>query len=344
VWWRVDGFVDPNRWSDDPQWIGRCDPPDRWRSTNHMCGPGYWFWLIPLASGAHSLGIVCDARLHPLEGMNTHEKAMDWLREHQPQVAQALEAPEHRLQDFMFLRDFSYGCKQVFSADRWALTGEAGMFLDPFYSPGSDFIAISNGYICDLVEKDLAGKPFASHALIYEQLYRSFYDNMLTLYQDQYALFGDSQVMPVKVIWDYTFYWSMLAPLYFAGRLTDVAMLGRLRPQFAHAAELNVALQSLLRDWGRRNTAALVPDDRMLDQYKIDWFREMNRALSDTLDDTAFFERMASNVERMQWLAGEILARARVSHADIEDRGLDLLLAGDQRRPSLDAAWYADAA
>ena len=61
VWWRVDGFVDPNQWSDDPQWLVRCTPPDRWRSTNHMCGPGYWFWLIPLASDAHSLGIVCDA-------------------------------------------------------------------------------------------------------------------------------------------------------------------------------------------------------------------------------------------------------------------------------------------
>ena len=164
VWWRVDGFVDPNLWSDDPRWLDRCDPPDRWRSTNHMCGPGYWFWLIPLASGAHSLGIVCDARMHPLEGMNTHAKAMDWLREHQPQVARSLEAPQHRLQDFMFLRDFSYGCKQVFSADRWALTGEAGLFLDPFYSPGSDFIAISNTYVCDLVEKERAGKSIAAHA------------------------------------------------------------------------------------------------------------------------------------------------------------------------------------
>jgi len=46
----------------------------------------------------------------------------------------------------------------------------------------------------------------------------------------------------------------------------------------------------------------------------------------------------------MQWLAAEILARARVSHADIEDRGLDLLLAGGERHRSLDAAWYADAA
>ncbi|RYZ73906.1 MAG: FAD-dependent oxidoreductase, partial [Lysobacteraceae bacterium] len=40
VWWRVDGHVDPNQWGDDPQWLQRCTPPDRWRSTNHMCGPG----------------------------------------------------------------------------------------------------------------------------------------------------------------------------------------------------------------------------------------------------------------------------------------------------------------
>ena len=32
--------------------------------------------------------------------------------------------------------------------------GEAGLFLDPFYSPGSDFIAIGNTYICDLIRRD----------------------------------------------------------------------------------------------------------------------------------------------------------------------------------------------
>ena len=49
----------------------------------------------------------------------------------------------------------------------------------------------------------------------------------------------------------------------------------------------------------------------MLDQYRIDWFLEMNRALIDELDDAAFVARMTANVERMQWLAAEILARAR---------------------------------
>lgn len=351
VWWRVDGHIDPNQWSDDPQWLTRCTPPDRWRSTNHMCGPGYWFWLIPLASGSHSLGIVCDAKMHPLETMNTHEKAMAWLREHQPQVAASIDKPEHALQDFLFLRHFSHGCRQVFSGDRWALTGEAGLFLDPFYSPGSDFIAIANTYICDLVDKDRAGKNFAPYADIYQQLYFSFYENTLTLYQDQYPLFGDAQVMPVKVIWDYTFYWALLAPLFFAGKLTDIALLGRLRNDFQHGSALNLAVQALLRDWGARNTGPLVPDERLLDQYGIDWFHEMNRALNDTLDDAAFARRTRDNVARMDWLAAEILSRARAAHPDIDDSGLSELLSGDSttqadgsKQPSLSAQWYAEAA
>jgi flavin-dependent dehydrogenase len=346
VWWRVDGYVDPNGWSDDPAWLARCTPPDRWRSTNHMCGPGYWFWLIPLASGAHSLGIVCDAKMHPLDTMNTHDKAMQWLRTHQPQVATSIEAGPHGLQDFLFLRHFSYGCKQVFSSQRWALTGEAGLFLDPFYSPGSDFIGISNTYICDLIAKDRAGEPFAQHADIYQQLYFSFYRNTLTLYQDQYPLFGDAQVMPVKVIWDYTYYWALLAPLFFNQRLTDLGALSRLKPAFARGSALNGAMQALLRAWGEANAAPVdgPEDGRMLDQYKIDWFHEMNRALADSLDDAAFAARIRANVDRMVWLAAEILRRARDAHPDIDDHGLEALLDGRADGPrSLSPEWYADA-
>ncbi len=345
VWWRVDGTIDPNAWSQDAGWLQRCDPPDRWRSTNHMCGPGYWFWLIPLASGSHSLGIVCDAKMHPLETMNTHAKAMDWLRTHQPQVAATLDRSEHTLQDFLFLRHFSYGCKQVFSRERWALTGEAGLFLDPFYSPGTDFIAIGNTYICDLIGKDRAGTDFRPYVALYQQLYFSFYENTLTLYQDQYPLFGDEQVMPVKVIWDYTYYWSLLTPLFFADRLTSMAVLGRLRPAFTEASALNLALQQLLREWGRRNGDGAASGARLLDQSEIGWFRAMNAALDDVLDDDALVARIEDNVARMRWLAAEILQHARSAHADIDDFGLTTLLGDAPATPaSLATLWYADAA
>jgi flavin-dependent dehydrogenase len=343
VWWRVDGVVDPHAWSQDPDWLARCTPPDRWRSTNHLCGAGYWVWMIPLASGAHSIGIVAEGTQHPLDTLNSHDKAMAWLRTWQPALAAALADPRHRLQDFHFLRHFSHGCRQVFSAQRWAITGEAGLFLDPFYSPGSDFIAISNDYIADLVMRERAGHACAAHAEIYGQLYRSFYDTMMTLYRGQYALFGDAQVMPVKVIWDYTFYWGLLAPLYYAGKLTDLGLLGRLRPQFADASALNEAMQLLLRAWGECNAGPMPPDGRMLDQYRIAWFHEMNRALADRLDDDALYARLSANVGRMRWLAAEILERATAAHPGIADHGLRALLADQIAPASLSPDWYAEA-
>ncbi|MBO9740119.1 NAD(P)/FAD-dependent oxidoreductase [Xanthomonas axonopodis pv. begoniae] len=346
VWWRVEGLIDPNGWSQDSNWLQRCTPPDRWRSTNHMCGPGYWFWLIPLSSGAHSLGIVCDADMHPLESMNTHEKAMTWLRTHQPQVAATLDQADYRLQDFLFLRNFSYGCKQVFSPQRWALTGEAGVFLDPFYSPGSDFIAISNTYICELIGRDRAGKSLSPYVELYQQLYFSFYENTLTLYQDQYALFGDEQVMPVKVIWDYTYYWSLLAPLFCSGRIAHLSLLSRMKNDFLHARDMNLAMQQVLHAWGVRNTAHGIAagSGRLLDQYLIGWFNELNGALNDTLDDDAFVARIHGNVAQMAVLAREILQQARQRYPDLPDHGLDALTADASGEAILTAPWYADAA
>ncbi|OQP79600.1 halogenase [Xanthomonas phaseoli pv. syngonii LMG 9055] len=346
VWWRVEGLIDPNGWSQDSNWLQRCTPPDRWRSTNHMCGPGYWFWLIPLSSGAHSLGIVCDADLHPLESMNTHEKAMTWLRTHQPQVAATLDQADYRLQDFLFLRNFSYGCKQVFSSQRWALTGEAGVFLDPFYSPGSDFIAISNTYICELIGRDRAGKSLSPYVELYQQLYFSFYENTLTLYQDQYALFGDEQVMPVKVIWDYTYYWSLLAPLFCSGRIAHLSLLSRMKNDFLHARDMNLAMQQVLHAGGVRNTAQGIAagSGRLLDQYLIGWFNELNGALNDTLDDDAFVARIHGNVAQMAVLAREILQQARQRYPDLPDHGLDALTADASGEAILTAPWYADAA
>jgi hypothetical protein len=246
--------------------------------------------------------------------------------------------------DFRFLRHFSHSSRQVFG-DRWALTGEAGVFLDPFYSPGSDFIAIANTFITELVARDGAGGSFMQHAMLYEQLYFSFYANTLTLYQDQYPLFGDERVMPVKVIWDYTFYWAVLAPVFFSGRIADLAVYSRLRPQFEHATALNAALQPLLREWCERNAGTPPPTaGRQLDQYLIGWFRELNRALGDVLSDADFDGRIEANVACMQVLAAEILMQARRVHPGISDHGLDRLLPDTTDQPALLAdVWYGAA-
>ncbi|MDM0017194.1 NAD(P)/FAD-dependent oxidoreductase [Variovorax saccharolyticus] len=333
VWFRIGERIPVDDWSDDPQWRTRCEPQSRWLSTNHLVGAGYWVWLIPLASGSHSVGIVADPRLHPLDRMDSFERAMDWLQTWQPRLYDALDDKRHLLQDFAFLRNFSYGCKQVFSGRRWALTGEAGLFLDPFYSPGSDFIAVGNTYICDLVAHDRAGHALEARAQLYDQIYHSFYESTLALYTDQYPLFGDPEVLPAKVIWDYTYYWGVLAQIFFQQRLTDLAVLGSLRDELQHCQRLNLAAQAFFRAWSavshRRNPAV------MLDQAALPWFAELNRSLNDRLDDEAFKHRMRQSAERLATLAGEMLARATRDHPELEGGALAALLA---RAPAAAAA------
>ena len=324
VWFRISDRIALDDWSSDPTWRARCDPAARWLSTNHLVGAGYWVWLIPLASGSHSVGIVADAKLHPLESMNTFAKAMDWIEKHQPRLFDELDAKRDKLQDFAFFRRFSYGCKQVLSGQRWALTGEAGLFLDPFYSPGSDFIAIANTYITELIARDRAGRPLDAHAKIYDQIFHSFYESTLALYEGQYPIFGDATVLPVKVIWDYTYYWGVLAQFFFQGRVADLRAFSELNAELAHCQALNVAVQQLLRDWSAKRLRS--PDDNaavMLDQAALPWFAALNKSLTDTLDDAGFREAIRGSTQQMRALAAEIAMRA----AAVQSPALDALLA-----------------
>jgi len=325
IWFRVAERICVDNWSASPEWRARTATPTRWLSTNHLVGEGYWVWLIPLASGSHSVGIVADPAFHPLERMNTFERAMEWLSEHQPLLFDELQpmvaADPSKLQDFAFFRRFSHDCKQVFSAQRWALAGEAGRFLDPFYSPGSDFIAIVNTYITELVVRDQAGKPLAAHANIYDQALRSFHDSTLALYNGQYALFADAEVMPHKVIWDYTYYWGVLAHMFCQGRIADLASMSHLKQVLADAQALNLAVQAFLRDWGRvsqrRNPAV------MLDQASMPWFAELNANLAgNMLDDESFRAQLRQSCARLTALAQELLERGCGEHPRLDGSAL----------------------
>src|SRR5204862_7282189 len=135
-WFRIRSRIRVDEWSSEPAWQARVPSGLRWLSTNHLMGAGYWVWLIPLGSGSTSFGIVADANLHPFSRINRFERAMDWLNEFEPQCAKAVEAHADGLEDFLALQHFAHACGRVFSPERWAMVGEAGVFTDPFYSPG----------------------------------------------------------------------------------------------------------------------------------------------------------------------------------------------------------------
>lgn len=139
-WWRLEGGIAIEEWSGEEAWRERIPDPftgQRMQSTNHLMGLGYWVWMIPLASGPISVGICSDPRFHPWERLQTFEGALDWLREHEPQLAAATEGREDQVLDFLKIEGFSHGVERAFSPQRWAVTGDAGAFIDPLFSPGS---------------------------------------------------------------------------------------------------------------------------------------------------------------------------------------------------------------
>jgi hypothetical protein len=138
---------------------------------------------------------------------------------------------------------------------------------------------------------------------------------VLTLYQDQYKLFGDPEVMPVKVIWDYTYYWGVMCPLFFQNRLTDLMTMGRMQTTLASVQGLNKDMQLFLRSWGevsRKSNPA-----QMLDQASLPWFAELNRGLKDELTPAQFDERMRANLVQLNQLAEQIVDKALTSYPQL---------------------------
>jgi flavin-dependent dehydrogenase len=277
AWFRLAGGLDIEDWvdPDDEEFFGRMSERGLRRdSTNHLCGKGYWVWMIPLSSGPISIGIVADPRFHAWEGMNTLEGALDWIRRHEPQLGDDLDARRDGVEDFLKVEDFSYGCKRSFCGrERWTLVGEAGPFLDPFYSPGSDYIAFSNTFTTDLITRELDGEDVVERAEAHNEFFLSAYRTHLTFYEGQYVFWDNPAVMNVKIGGNNIFYWGCLALLFFHRKLTDVELMAAVRPDVDRIWAISRRLEHLYREWNEVEA------------------REWRRAIVSTAAFPAMFER-----------------------------------------------------
>ena len=305
VWFRINASLRIDGVCDDDAWHERHHHADRrWLSTVHLMGEGYWVWFIPLALGATSVEIVADAQLHPYERMKTFDVACEWLNEFEPLAAQMVSAEQDKLLDFAGYRNYSYDCKQIFS-DRWALLGEAGFFLDPFYSPGSDFIAMGNTMATDLAARSLDGQPTTvQRAAILDGVLRSLFSNHLNVYHQQYPLFANAKVMAAKVVWDFAYYWAVPAHLFFHDQLTNTTMFARNRSVFDEVAILGREVQEVFRRWHA------IDDDpyagRYVDVPDMPLMEQLNSALMANLTTAESIQKLRDNLMLLKEVAAEL--------------------------------------
>ena len=213
-WFRVKGRVDLNDMvpKSETAWHQRPCANERWRSTNHFMGPGYWAWVIPLATGMTSIGVVIHEDTHEFHEVSSLERCRAFLEKHEPVLARGLADAE--VKDFLCLRKYNNMIARSWSPDRWGIVGEAGAFVDPLYSPGSDFITFANCFTTELMRMDLAGEDIAQQVLRYNGQYRAFVSSTTELFRTAAPIYGHPDAMTAKIYWDNFTYWSYTSQYY----------------------------------------------------------------------------------------------------------------------------------
>ncbi len=308
VWYRVKGVVDIDEWSDNMEWKNFLAPKLRYLSTVHFMDKGYWLWVIPLGSKNTSIGIVADEDLHPFHTINTYEKAVEWIKKNEPLAATKVCPPQVELMDFRILKHFAHNSGRMYSKDRWACTGESGAFLDPFYSPGSDFISLNNTWLSDLILRDYAGEDITVRAEIYERTHLQWFESWLPIYQDKYKLMGNTQIMVFKIFWDWAIYWSVPCLLFTNKGFTDLKVLKELFVSESSLGQkfgnLNKQVQDLFLEWLPFENKIF--NNRYIDPVDLVYLKQFQQDLETQYDTKSLLQKVADNMAILEQVAAEM--------------------------------------
>lgn len=250
----VEGQIDLEKLTSRSRREIRIDPARRhlghlpaWLATNHFCGEGFWFWVIPLR-GKTSLGLVYDHDSIDPSSVSSQEKLRLWIKQRFPIFEQLLD--NRRIVDWWGYRSFAHDAARTIHPARWAMTGEAGRFTDPLYSPGSDLIGIYNTLIVDAIETtdqaELEAKTRRAEAIM-----RAVYEAYVPSYALSYQTLGDQEAFSLKYIWELTIYFGFYVFPFINDLLTERRFVIAYLRAFARLGPLNHQMQRLLVDFYR---------------------------------------------------------------------------------------------
>jgi len=237
-WWRANADHPTaaawTRWKGVKDWDGRelaekfpewsaAQYGTRGTATNHIIGDGWWSWWIPLKGGDVSVGVVWDQRLvdFPRDGNGIGERLRTFLSNH-PVAREILEDAEFIGEDMHWRKNLAYH-STTFAGDGFALVGDAGAFLDPFYSPGMDWIGFTASCAADLITRQRNGAEMAleKYNRDFTVSYQRWYE---ALYQNKYDYIGEFDLLDLAFRLDLSlYYWGVVQPIYQTGDMAFLA-------------------------------------------------------------------------------------------------------------------------
>jgi flavin-dependent dehydrogenase len=212
-----------SRWKGVKDWDGRdlAEKFPKWASavygvrgtaTNHVIGDGWWSWWIPLKGGDMSVGVVFDQRLveWPQDGRGVGERLKTFLMEH-PVGREMLVDAVFDESDVHWRKNLAY-YSTTFAGDGFVLVGDAAAFMDPFYSPGMDWISFTATSAAELIAAQRRDEPMRErierHNRDFARSHRRWFE---AIYRDKYEYMGEYDLMSLAFTMDLGFYYLGIA-------------------------------------------------------------------------------------------------------------------------------------
>lgn len=193
-----------------PMWAKECSGI-RGTATNHFTGYGWWAWCIPLKGGDVSVGVVYDQRLVEFpEGGSLGERLKTFMSQH-PVAKEILADAQWIEGDVHWRKNLPY-CTTTYAGDGFALVGDASAFIDPFYSPGMDWVSFTTTATAELISAHFRGEATAplieKHNRDFVRSYRCWFE---ALYKDKYFYMSDYDLMRLAFLLDVGLYYFGVA-------------------------------------------------------------------------------------------------------------------------------------
>jgi flavin-dependent dehydrogenase len=267
VWSRWTGVKD---WDGEvlakkfPEWSDVCFGI-RATATNHLVGSGWWAWIIPLKGGDVSVGVVFDQRLvNWPEGGSLGQRLKDFLMQH-PVGREIMGDAQWREGDVHWRKNLPY-YSTTFAGDGFVIVGDAGAFIDPFYSPGMDWVSFSSWSAAQLILAQQRGEQMAPLVAKHNENFTRSYPRWFeAIYKDKYEYMGEFELMRVAFLLDLGLYYLGVASQPFKmgtkAFMDPVFSTPRSVPFYHFMSFYNRRLASMARVrrqrgiWGRANNS-----------------------------------------------------------------------------------------
>src|SRR5262249_32035315 len=126
------------------------------------------------------------------------------------------------------------------------------------------------------------------------------------IYEQQYTIMGNAQIMVAKVIWDTVVYWAAPGLLYFHDTFRKLVDRMGIITNLARISTMSEHIQAFFREW--YSIAQKGDSDIFVRYYDFDFMARLHIGMTEELSDAELEAQFAANVSFLEQLAGQLVS------------------------------------